>query len=297
MGFFSKIGKGIKKLVKPALGMLGGGGILGAIAGPLVGGLIGGSSARRQQTRQVGHEMELQRRQHAATAAEADIARTFSAQQAATQRDWSSAEADTLRDFTSKEAQIARDFSAHQAATQYQRGMEDMKAAGLNPILAYQQGGADVPNAQMAGAGMPSGANANTSQGNPASGHAGMGADESAMAVGVATALENIRSMRAQRAVTRAQEHQVKAQTRNIDEQTRSTREQVRQRSNVADKLDVTSWPFRRLRDVDWEGLPGDITYGARRAGEYLRRKSEPLRILIREGITEAEARARGLIR
>lgn len=33
-------------------------------------------------------------------------------------------------------------FQAEQSSTQYQRGMQDMKAAGLNPMLAYQQGGA-----------------------------------------------------------------------------------------------------------------------------------------------------------
>lgn len=52
----------------------------------------------------------------------------------------------TAMSYNSAEAQKARDWSEHMSNTAYQRARKDMEAAGINPILAYTQGGASTPS-------------------------------------------------------------------------------------------------------------------------------------------------------
>lgn len=50
----------------------------------------------------------------------------------------------------SAQAQRANEFSAQQFATRYQTTVKDMQAAGLNPMLAYSQGGGSPPSGVQA---------------------------------------------------------------------------------------------------------------------------------------------------
>lgn len=71
-------------------------------------------------------------------------------EQNAINRLYNSNQAEISRQFNSSEAEKNRSWLEKMSSTSYQRAVQDLQKAGLNPILAYSQGGASTPASSSA---------------------------------------------------------------------------------------------------------------------------------------------------
>lgn len=165
-----------------------------------------------------------------------------------------------------RQAQAQRDFEEQMSSTSWQRGVADMKAAGLNPALAYQQGGASTPTGMSATMHSPI--------------QAGLSGASSA-----AAAAANIEQTKAQTDLLREQAQQVSVQTAN---------EQANQPQKLTGLINNNDLlrALINLNSLDQSVRQQDVTHG-RLENDLLSNKLPDLLEQLRAEIANTRAHAR----
>lgn len=199
-------------------------GFFGEIASSIVGGLfgqIGSDSRNRAQVASAREQMEFQAR-------EAQINRQFEREESRRQRIFNRQEAGKARNTTRNLELGGRRFEAHMSNTEIRRRMRDLRAGGINPILAAGQA-ASTPSAHG-----PSVAAATSGKGSAPSTPGGAQAQiEDSVGKGLATARQAslakslIEQQRQQVAQSKAAAKLIENQAKTESERTHLTRQQA----------------------------------------------------------------------
>lgn len=175
----------------------------------------------------------------------------FNADQAVINREWSA-----------EQAAKQMEFQERMSGSQWQRGVSDMQKAGLNPMLAYSQGGASAPSGAM-GASSAASAAPMPHMPNP------MGEAVSGALSGART-VSDLMTAEQHRSIKDPMERLANVASRWIDEFSKfvshlgqENRVVVGKISDMVEKLDIRELPAEIARNV-----AGALEHGMRRARE-----------------------------
>lgn len=159
--------------------------------------------------------------------------------------------ASNATDFNREQAALNRDFQERMSNTAWQRGIADMRAAGINPILAASRGGASSPGGDSASASLATVGNSGQFVGQALSGAVGSAVQVAKDVKSLEATDAAIASEKARAVATMAQAGQAKASAAATAASMPSILAQARSASSKADS-DIAEAAARKA-GAEWD--------------------------------------------